>query len=70
MNLRVAFVGGPADGQVRDYPSLAGPVPRLWWPDPEEIGRGAVYESIDAAPDPESDRWRYRIADEQQSTSS
>jgi hypothetical protein len=38
MNLRVAFVGGPADGRVRDYPSLASPVPRLWWPDPEEIG--------------------------------
>jgi hypothetical protein len=36
MNLRVMFVGGPADGHVRDYPSLAAPLPRLWWPDPKE----------------------------------
>jgi hypothetical protein len=62
MNLRVAFVGGPADGHTRDYPSLAAPVPRLWWPDPDKTGHGAVYECVSQNPDLESGRWQYRLA--------
>jgi hypothetical protein len=62
MTLRVAFIGGPAEGLERDYPSLDAPLPRLWWSETDQTQHGGVYERVGDTPDPVSGRWQYRFA--------
>jgi hypothetical protein len=62
MTLRVAFIGGPAEGLERDYPSLDTRLPRLWWSETDETQHGGVYERVGDTPDPVSGRWQYRFA--------
>jgi hypothetical protein len=59
MSIRVDFVGGPADGTTRDYPSFSSPLPSLWWQEAGSPDGGAVYRRAVDAPDLHTGAWRY-----------
>lgn len=61
MSLRVEFEGGPADGTVKEYPSLAAALPSLFW-SRDEPPVAATYRRLSDEPDPVTGRWRYVVA--------
>lgn len=58
MGIRVKFEGGPADGEVRDFPFNQA-LPSLYWRRAEPSEQRAIYHLLGEDPDPVTGLWRY-----------